>query len=134
MNILHIISSRGWGGAENSAAYLAKTQIEHENNAYFFIHSFNYKLIKLLNSVNVPFFTAFDPERKNIFSIRKIINICKKCKIDIIHTHLATGCYLGVIAGNYLSIPVISRINTYCGYPYYLNLPIEINKKTTKPL
>ena len=29
MNILHIISSRGWGGAENSAAYLAKAQIDH---------------------------------------------------------------------------------------------------------
>lgn len=29
------------------------------------------------------------------------------------------GLLLGVIAGNRLGIPVISRINTYCGYPYY---------------
>ena len=119
MNILHIISSRGWGGAENSAAYLAKTQIEHGNNAYFFIHSFNNILIKVLNSVNVPYFSAIDPERKNVFAVKKIIDVCRRHKIDVIHTHLATGCYLGVIAGNRLGIPVISRINTYCGYPYY---------------
>ena len=119
MNILHIISSRGWGGAENSAAYLAKTQIEHGNNAYFFIHSLNRKLIKVLNSVNVPYSSALDPERKNVFALKKIIDVCKRHKIDIIHTHLATGCYLGVIIGNRLGIPVISRINTYCGYPYY---------------
>ncbi len=119
MNILHIISSRGWGGAENSAAYLAKTQIEHGNNAYFFIHSFNGKLSNVLNSVNVPYFSAIDPERKNVFALRKIIGVCRRHKIDVIHTHLATGCYLGVIAGKRLGIPVISRINTYCGYPYY---------------
>lgn len=119
MNILHIISSRGWGGAENSAAYLAKTQIEHGNNAYFFIHSFNGKLKNVLNSVNVPYFSAVDPERKNVFAIKKIIDVCRQYKIDLIHTHLATGCYLGVIAGKRLGIPVISRINTYCGYPYY---------------
>ncbi len=119
MNILHVISSRGWGGAENSAAYLAKTQIEHGNNAYFFIHSFNRKLSNVLNSVNVPYFSAIDPERKNVFAIKKIIDVCGRLKIDVIHTHLATGCYLGVIAGNRLGIPVISRINTYCGYPYY---------------
>ena len=119
MNILHIISSRGWGGAENSAAYLAKTQIEHGNNAYFFIHSFNSKLSNVLNSVNVPYFSAIDPERKNVFAVKKIIGVCRRHKIDVIHTHLATGCYLGVIAGKRLGIPVISRINTYCGYPYY---------------
>ena len=119
MNILHVISSRGWGGAENSAAYLAKTQIEHGNNAYFFIHSLNRKLITVLNSVNVPYFPALDPERKNVFAVKKIIGVCRRHKIDVIHTHLATGCYLGVIAGNRLGIPVISRINTYCGYPYY---------------
>ena len=119
MNILHVISSRGWGGAENSAAYLAKTQIEHGNNAYFFIHSFNSKLSNVLNSVNVPYFSAIDPERKNVFAVKKIIGVCRQYKIDVIHTHLATGCYLGVIAGKRLGIPVISRINTYCGYPYY---------------
>ena len=119
MNILHIISSRGWGGAENSAAYLAKTQIEHGNNAYFFIHSFNGKLKNVLNSVKVPYFSAIDPERKNVFAIKKIIDVCRRHKIDLIHTHLATGCYLGVIAGKRLGIPVISRINTYCDYPYY---------------
>ncbi len=119
MNILHVISSRGWGGAENSAAYLAKTQIEHGNNAYFFIHSFNGKLSNVLNSVNVPYFSAIDPERKNAFAVKKIIGVCRRHKINVIHTHLATGCYLGVIAGNRLGIPVISRINTYCGYPYY---------------
>ena len=119
MNILHIISSRGWGGAENSAAYLAKTQIEHGNNAYFFIHSFNGRLSNVLNSVNVPYFSAIDPERKNVFAVKKIIGVCRQYKIDLIHTHLATGCYLGVIAGKRLGIPVISRINTYCGYPYY---------------
>ena len=119
MNILHIISSRGWGGAENSAAYLAKTQIEHGNNVYFFIHSLNFKFIKILKSLGIPYFSAFDPERKNIFAIRKIIGACRKHGINLIHTHLATGCYLGVLAGKNLGIPVVSRINTYCGYPWY---------------
>ena len=119
MNIIHIISSRGWGGAENSAAYLAKSQIKQRNKAYFFIHSLNKKMINVLNSVDVPYFAAFDPERKNVLAIKKLINLCCRLKIDIIHTHLATGCYIGLIAGNSLGIPVVSRINTYCGYPYY---------------
>lgn len=35
MKILHIISSRGWGGAENAAVYLAKKQIEKGHKAFF---------------------------------------------------------------------------------------------------
>jgi glycosyltransferase involved in cell wall biosynthesis len=119
MNILHIISSRGWGGAENSAAYLAKKQIEKGNSAFLFIHSLNDKLINILKTNNVPFYSAFNPERKNIYALNKIIKICRKKNIDIIHTHLGTGSYLGVIAGNFLKIPVAAAINIFSGYPYY---------------
>ncbi len=119
MKILHIISSRGWGGAENSGAYLAKKQIESGYAAFFFIHSLNRKEKNILKENGVPYFSIFDPERKNIFAIKKIINICKKEHIDIIHTHLATANYLGVVAGNYLNIPVVSTIDIFSGFPYY---------------
>ena len=119
MNILHIISSRGWGGAENSAVYLTKTQIEKGNSAFLFIHSLNDKLINILKNNGVNFYSAFNPERKNIYALNKIIKICRKNNIDIIHTHLGTGSYLGVIAGNFLKIPVISTINIFSGYHYY---------------
>ena len=119
MNILHVISSRGWGGAENSAVYLAKTQIEKGNSAFFFIHSFNDKLINILKTNGVNFYSAFNPERKNIYALNKIIKICCENKIDIIHTHLGTGSYLGVLAGNFLKIPVVSTVNIFSGYHYY---------------
>lgn len=119
MNIIHIISSRGWGGAENSAAYLAQKQIKHGHKAFFFIHSLNNKLKYVLDNNNVPYFSAFDPEKKNVFAIKKLIKTCEKENIDIIHTHLATGNYLGVVAGNYLKIPVVSTINIFSGSPYY---------------
>ncbi len=119
MKILHIISSRGWGGAENSAVYLAKKQIKQENPAFFFIHSFNKKLRKMLEDNGVQFYSIFDPERKNIFAISKIIKICRRESVDIIHTHLSTGNYLGIIAGNFLNIPVASTVNIFSGYPYY---------------
>ena len=119
MNILHVISSRGWGGAENSAVYLAKTQIEKGNSAFFFIHSFNDKLINILKTNGVNFYSAFNPERKNIYALNKIIKICRENKIDIIHTHLGTGSYLGVLAGNFLKIPVVSTVNIFSGYHYY---------------
>ena len=78
MKILHIISSRGWGGAENSAIYLAKKQIEKGHKPSFFIHSLNKKMRFLLENNGVPYYKVFDPERKNVFAIKKIINICKK--------------------------------------------------------
>ncbi|MCL5673760.1 MAG: glycosyltransferase [Deltaproteobacteria bacterium] len=119
MKILHIISSRGWGGAENAAVYLAKKQIEKGHKAFFFIHHLNKKMIFLLDSAGVPYYSILDPERKNVFAVKKIINICKTENIDIIHTHLGTGNYLGVLAGNFLKIPVCSTINIFSGYPYY---------------
>ena len=119
MKILHIISSRGWGGAENSAIYLAKKQIEKGHRSIFFIHLLNKKMRFLLESNGVPCYSIFDPEKKNIFAIKKIISICRKENIDVLHTHLGTGNYLGVLAGNYLNIPVLSTINIFSGYPYY---------------
>ncbi|MHB1680911.1 MAG: glycosyltransferase [bacterium] len=119
MKILHIISSRGWGGAENSAIYLAKKQIEKGHRAFFFIHAFNKKMIFLLKNAGVPYYSILDPERKNVFAVKKIINVCKTENIDIIHTHLGTGNYLGVLTGNFLKIPVFSTINIFSGYPYY---------------
>ena len=119
MKILHIISSRGWGGAENSAIYLAKKQIEKGHKAVFFIHSFNKKMIFLLKNNKVPYYSILDPERKNVFAVKKIIKLCRTENIDIIHTHLGTGNYLGVLAGNFLKIPVVSTINIFSGYPYY---------------
>jgi len=119
MKILHIISSRGWGGAENSAIYLAKKQIEKGHKSVFFIHSLNKKMRFLLENNGVPYYSIFDPERKNIFAIKRTIDICKKENIDIIHTHLGTGNYVGVLAGNYLNIPILSTINIFSGYPYY---------------
>lgn len=119
MKILHIISSRGWGGAENSAIYLAKKQIEKGHKSIFFIHSLNKKMRFLLENNAVPYYSIFDPERKNIFAIKKIIDVCKKENIDVLHTHLGTGNYLGVLAGSYLNIPVLSTINIFSGYPYY---------------
>ncbi len=119
MKILHVISSRGWGGAENSAVYLAKKQIEKGNKAFFLIHSPNEKLKNILNDNGVPYYSIFNPERKNIFAISKIIEVCRLKNIDIIHTHLGTGNYLGVIAGSFLKIPVVSTVNIFSGYPYY---------------
>ncbi|MCL4322637.1 MAG: glycosyltransferase [Deltaproteobacteria bacterium] len=119
MKILHIISSRGWGGAENSAIYLAKKQIEKGHKPLFFIHSLNKKMRFLLENNGVPYYSIFDPERKNIFALKKAIDICKKENTDIIHTHLGTGSYIGVLAGNYLGIPVLSTINIFSGFPYY---------------
>lgn len=119
MKILHVISSRGWGGAENSAVYLAKKQIEKGHKPAFFIHSLNKKMRFLLEQDGVPYYSIFDPERKNIFAIKKVIDICKKKNVNVIHTHLGTGNYLGVLAGNYLGIPVLSTINIFSGYTYY---------------
>ena len=41
-------------------------------DAYYF---FNGKLSNVLNSVNVPYFSAIDPERKNVFAVKKIIGV-----------------------------------------------------------
>lgn len=82
MKILHIIASRGWGGAENFDVYLAKKQIEREHSAYLFIHSFNEKLKNILQDNNVPLYSIFNPERKNIFAINKIIKICISCSLN----------------------------------------------------
>ena len=61
MNILHAISSGGWGGAENFTAYLAKTRIAALNNKKindFFLRTLNCPpvnfLLRLLKSAKKP--------------------------------------------------------------------------------
>ena len=61
MNILHAISSGGWGGAENFTAYLAKTRIAALNNKKindFFLRILNSPpvnfLLRLLRSAKKP--------------------------------------------------------------------------------
>src|SRR6056297_785317 len=122
MNILHIISSSNFGGAENYVYMLSKCQGEN-NNKIFFYRTDVKKLNSLIKDNNIA---AIDITKKiynsiSFIHIYNLFKLIKKYKIDIIHTHLSKASILGGLAGkltNTTSIATVHGMNKYSDYKF----------------
>jgi glycosyltransferase involved in cell wall biosynthesis len=88
LRILHVCSSRSWGGAEIAAVKLAEQFSLRGHDIIFAAHPKGRIITKLQNTnievIPVSFFRYFDP-----FTVSKLINLIKKHDIDIVHCHLS---------------------------------------------
>lgn len=122
MNILHIISSSNFGGAENYVYMLSKCQGEN-NNRIFFYRTGVKKLNSLIKDNNIA---TIDITKKiynsiSFIHIYNLFKLIKKYKIDIIHTHLSKASILGGLAGkltNTTSIATVHGMNKYSDYKF----------------
>lgn len=118
MNILHLSTAKNWGGGENHLRNLCR-ELQHlapeVKNRILCIGPSLFEESPENSNLKVflaPFSFKMDP--RYIF---KIIEICRKEKIDLIHIHDTTALTLAVIADKFGNLP-----------------PFVFSKKTSFPI
>ncbi len=118
MNILHISAVKSWGGGENHIENLCNElhQISPstQNTILCLKNGLFHK--KLLNT-NIAFETVAINFKMDLRFCFKLIEICKKKKIDLIHIHDSTALTLCIMADHLYDLP-----------------PFIFSKKTTFPI
>ncbi|MGV9004584.1 glycosyltransferase family 4 protein [Flavobacterium sp.] len=106
MTILHVSAVRGWGGGENHIESLCH-ELKESNpeivNIVLCVKGdlFNERLLKTdIITESAPLVTNLD-----LRYIFKIISVCKKYKVDIIHLHDSTAMTLSIIADKFYNLP-----------------------------
>ena len=110
MNILHIISSSNFGGAENYLYLLSKYQ-KNRGHSLFFYKTDVKRLTFLLKTFENQSYTVKIKNSVSPFHIAKLLKIIRKNRIELIHTHLSKASVLGGIVGKIAKIPVVSTVH-----------------------
>ncbi len=118
MNILHLSASKNWGGGENHIENLCR-ELQHlapeVNNSVFCIENGLFQ--ERLKSTNIKVVLAPLAFKMDPRYIYKLISVCKRKKIDLVHIHDTTALTLAVMADNLSNLP-----------------PFILSKKTSFPI
>lgn len=118
LNILHVSAIKSWGGGEN-----------HIQNLVMEMNSLNLKISNLilcvknskfheiLKNTELPFVTSSLSHNMDLRYSLKIIKLCRKHQIDIIHIHDPTALTLTIMADKLKTLP-----------------PFILSKKTSFPI
>ena len=118
MNILHLSAVNNWGGGENQIELLCREFSKHYPDIKTQILCARGKLFhKRLEKTHLNFLTASLVFRMDPRFIFRIIAICKKDNIELIHIHDSTALSLAIIANNLGNLP-----------------PMVFSKKTSFPI
>ena len=118
MNILHLSAVNNWGGGENQIELLCREFKKNYPEVKNQILCAKEKLFhNRLKKTNLRFRTAPLSFQMDPRYIARIISICKKENIDLIHIHDSTALSLAVIADNLVDLP-----------------PMVFSKKTSFPI
>jgi glycosyltransferase involved in cell wall biosynthesis len=121
MNILHLISSSNFGGAENYLYLLAKYQNKLGHNIFVYRNKLK-KLDSLLKNYTQEDITTNIINSISPYHILKLFFLIKKNDIDIIHTHLSKASILGGFVSKILKIKSFATIHGMNSFKdYYLN-------------
>ena len=106
MNILHLSAVKNWGGGEKHIENLSLEMSEHHPEVSNIIlcrkgSLFEQSLKNLeLRHYTAPVFTSFD-----FRYVKKIIQVSKREKIDLIHIHDPNALSLAVLADHFFDLP-----------------------------
>lgn len=114
MKILHVSAAKNWGGGENHLLNLCEdlTSVEH-----FVLCKKGSQTHKRLPEHGIKVFPAPLLVKFDLRFVWKLINICKKEKIDLVDIHDTTALTLAVMATSLAKLP-----------------PYVLNKKTSFPI
>ena len=84
---------------------------DHEQNAYFLAEQMGIK------PVSIPDMSRSIDPIKDYKAFKKIQNIIKEFRPDIVHTHAAKPGAVGRLAASFLNVPVI--VHTYHGHVFH---------------
>jgi len=112
--IAHIIYGLNYGGAEN-LLILFSTKLKEKYEPIVIALYTGGPIEEKLKKEEIRVFVIRRDLRFNIFDFFKLINLLKKEKVDIIHTHLFLADFWGGLAARLLGKPHLSTLH---GYPH----------------
>ncbi|MBN1871087.1 MAG: DUF3473 domain-containing protein [Candidatus Omnitrophica bacterium] len=119
MKILHIISSSGYFGAESVMLDLL-TLLKKKGDAPFLaclknVHKSNPEVFHRAIEKNIPARVITCRRRFDPSAIRKLVNLVKKEKMQIIHTHGYKGSFYGLIVSKIAKVPIVTTLHGWTG-------------------
>lgn len=124
MNILHLSAVKTWGGGENHIENLCRELKEVDANTENFILCVkNSDFHHVLKKKNVPSIATALLVKFDLRYVLKILQLCEKHKIDLIHIHDSTALTLAVMARKIKELPpfIFSKKTSF---------PIKSRKRT----
>ncbi|MCL1935939.1 MAG: glycosyltransferase family 4 protein [Defluviitaleaceae bacterium] len=113
MKILHLINYAGSGGSEKYIEILINDLLKRGDKVFFAFNNSG-PLLDKLKKLDVTCFKIKMSSPFDIFASIKLNKICKKNKIDVIHTHFARENYIAILSkifGSKCKVVYTSHIN-----------------------
>lgn len=122
-NVLFIINSFSWGGAEKLVYDMSLELIKYVNGVTV-VALYDEKdktteryMIQTLQNSNITTYVLGKPAKKGRFkAIRDIIGIIKKEDIDIVHAHCGVPMLLGKVSCKCTNVPIVCTVHNTQGY------------------
>lgn len=136
MNVLHICSEKEWRGGEQQLAYLIEELNKHSVQQWVLclkgaaLHNYCVKQ-------GIPYFVFERSFFYQLKAAKQVKKICKKLKIDLLHTHDSHAHNFAVVAsdfyGNTSPIIVSRKVNFVTGKSFFSNYKYN-HKKIKKTI
>lgn len=113
--ILHLSASDNWGGGENHLLNLVTHDIPESTDQHFILCAKNSAAHNRFFDLDCPVYSAFMLHKLSLNYVFKIIYLCKRNKIDLVHIHDTTALTLAVMAAKISNLPrfIFSKKTSY---------------------
>ena len=108
--VLQIISPQRYSGAERIAVYLAEG-LQARGHKVVFASRNQPDFLAELKRRNLNCLSTRISGKLNPMTFCRALDVVRRVKPDIIHTHLSTGGMWGSLAGRVLNIPVLAHVH-----------------------
>jgi len=105
MNILHVALTKKWGGGANQIQNLCKELTDICDCKLHLLTIMDGELHKKISTKNIHLHLTPMAFKVDLRAVFKLIAICKKEKIDLVHIHGSTALSIAVIAQNIKKLP-----------------------------
>jgi glycosyltransferase involved in cell wall biosynthesis len=111
MNVLYLIHHAGQGGTERYILLLAQKLRDEKRISPFFAYTEDGLLLRRMEETDIPVFKLELPGRYSLGAARKLAALCRKHKIDVIHTHFLRENYIALLSRLFYSKPRVVYTN-----------------------
>jgi len=115
ISVLHLSATMDWGGGENHLLNLVTHDLPETNDLHFILCAKDSEIHKRLSSEDINIYPALMLHKLSLNYVFRILYLCKKNKINLIHIHDTTALTLAVMATNFADLPrfIFSKKTSY---------------------
>jgi glycosyltransferase involved in cell wall biosynthesis len=110
LTILKLIAPQRYSGAERIAVYLAEGLKKRGHRVVFACRN-QPEFVAELQRRDLECLSCRISGKLNLGSFRRVLEITRRVRPDIIHTHLSTGAMWGSVVGRLLGVPVLAHVH-----------------------